>query len=87
MLTKIFDDGGTEIAQIELSDKQARVLEAGEEIVVIYHTPQLLRHILGEQNGTFMLRRTGLLVVAKDVAGLKRYAGLQRAIKKAREAA
>jgi hypothetical protein len=85
MLTKIFDDGGAEIAEIELSDKQSRVLGVGEEIVVIYHTPQLLRHILGEQNGTFSLHKVGQLVVAKDVAGLKRYAGLQVAIKHARE--
>jgi hypothetical protein len=87
MATKIFDDGGTEIGEIELSYKMSHVLDAGQAIVVIYHTPQLLRHILGEQNGTFTLNKVGDVVVAKDVAGLKRYAALQVAIGKARETA
>jgi hypothetical protein len=83
MATKIFDDGGTELAEIDLSYKQSHVLGAGEEIVVIYHTPQLLRHILGERSGTFTLHKVGEHVIAKDVAGLKRYAALQTAIRKA----
>jgi hypothetical protein len=86
-MTGIFDRDGNEIAQIEISHKQQAVLDTGEEIVVIYHTPQLLRHIIGEKSGTFVLRKMGLLVVAQDVAGIKRYAALQVAIKKAREAA
>ena len=86
-MTTIFDGDGNELAEIQLSEKQTQVLGAGEAIVVIYHTPQLLRHILGEQNGTFTLRKAGELVVAKDVDGLKRYAALQIAIRKAREAA
>jgi hypothetical protein len=85
MLTKIFDDGGAEIAEIEISERQAGVLEHGDQIVVIYHTPQLLRHVLGEQAGSFELHKRGQFVIAKDVDGIKRYAGLQDAIKHARE--
>lgn len=84
MLTKIFDDDGSEIGEIELSDKQARVLEAGEDIVMIYHTPQTLRHVLGAQNGNFMLHKAGQQVIAKDAVSLKRYVDMQRAIKAAR---
>lgn len=86
-MTGIFDRDGNEIGQVEISHKQQAVLDAGEEIVVIYHTPQLLRHIIGEKSGTFVLRMVGPHVVAQDAAAIKRYIALQVAIKKAREAA
>jgi len=82
----IHDSDGNEIADIVLSVKQRAVLETGEEIVVIYHTPQTLRYVLGEKTGTFVLRKTGDRITVRDAAVLRRYAELQRAIKAAREA-
>ena len=67
-----------------LSDKQQAVLETGEEIVVIYHTPQMLRYVLGEKSGTFILRKAATDHRARCRV-LRRYAELQRAIKAARE--
>jgi hypothetical protein len=84
MLTKVFDVGGDELGEIELSEKQAHVLAGGEDIVVIYHTPQTMRGLLGEQNGAFTLHKDGETVTAEDAAGVRRYASLQRAIKLAR---
>ena len=81
----IYDDLGNEIADIPLSEKQQTVLDAGEEIVVLYHTPQLLRRVLGQQDGRFTLGMDGERITTTDPVSLKKYADLQRAIKAARE--
>ena len=52
LMPMIFDGDGNEIADIPLSEKQQRRARAGEEIVVIYHTPQMLRYLLGEHSGS-----------------------------------
>ena len=81
----IFDRDGNELADIQLSEKNQHVLDHDEEIVIIYHTPQMLRYVLGEKSGTFTLRKRGNHIVAADVVSLRAYADLQRAIKVARE--
>jgi len=81
----IFDRDDNEIVDIPLSKKNQHVLDHDEEIVIIYHTPQMLRYVLGEKSGTFMLRKLGGHIVAQDVVGIRAYADLQRAIKVARE--
>ena len=83
----IFDRDGNELADIPLSEKNQHVLNHDEEIVILYHTPQMLHHILGEKSGSFTLRKTGDHIVATDVVGLRAYAALQRAIKVAQEQA
>jgi hypothetical protein len=84
-MTMIFDRDGHEIDDIPLSDKQREVLDLDEEIVVIYHTPQLLRYMLGEHTGTFSLRLQDGHVTAADAAALRAYATLQKRIKVAWE--
>jgi hypothetical protein len=84
-MTVIHDGDGNELADIALSEKQETVLRTGEEIVVLYHTPQMLRYVLGEQSGSFVLRRHGERIEAGDPVSLRKYADLQRAIKAARE--
>lgn len=76
----IYDGDGNEIGSIPLSDKQRATIEAGETIVVIYHTPQLLRSVLGERNGSFMLRKDGDRVVTTTTAAVKDFVALQKAI-------
>jgi hypothetical protein len=82
----IYDGDGNEVADITISEKQRRVLETGEEIMVIYHTPQTLLYVIGERAGKFTLRREGQRIIARDLPMLRRYVDLQRAIKAAREA-
>jgi hypothetical protein len=84
-MTMIFDGDGNELADIALSEKQQAVLDHDEDIIVIYHTPQMLRYILGEQSGTFMLHKRGDRIIAAAPDNLRAYAKLQRAIKIARE--
>lgn len=84
-MTAIYDNEGNEIAEIDLSEKQRAVLETGENIVMIYHTPQMLRYLLGEHTGTFVLHKHDEQVIVNDAGRLRKYADLQRAIKAARE--
>lgn len=76
----IYDSDGNEVGSIPLSDKQRETIETGAEIVVIYHTPQLLRSLLGERNGSFMLRKIGERVVTTTTAAVKDFVALQKAI-------
>lgn len=84
-MPKIFDCDGNELADIPLSEKQCALLEAGENVVTIYHTPQMLRHVLGQCNGTFTLTKQQDRIVVNDVPSLRAYADMQRAVKQARE--
>jgi hypothetical protein len=86
-MTMIFDGDGNELADIALSEKQQAVLEHHEDIIVIYHTPQMLRYVLGEKSGTFMLRKRGDRIMTAAPDNLRAYADMQRAIKAAREQA
>jgi len=81
----IFDGDGNEIADIEVSEKQTKILELGEEVVLLFHTPQLLRSLLGERTGSFVLKKIGTRVVAIDGDSVKKYADMLRAVKQARE--
>jgi len=81
----IFDGDGNEIADIEISEKQTKILELGEEVVLLFHTPQLLRSLLGERTGSFMLKKIGARITAMDAGSVKKYADMLRAVKQARE--
>jgi hypothetical protein len=83
----IHDGDGNEVGDIELSVKQKAVLETGEDIVVIYRTPQTLRHVIGDEEGSFILHKLGERTIVRDANVLRRYAKLQRAIKAARRPA
>lgn len=82
----IFDSDGRELGGIILSDKQRSTIETGEAIVVIYHTPQLLRGVLGERNGSFTLRKIDDRIETGEPAKVKEFVALQKAIAATREA-
>jgi hypothetical protein len=76
----IYDSEGNELGRMPLSDKQRATIETGADIVVIYHTPQMLRSLLGERNGSFILRKDGDRVVTTTAAAVKEFVGLQAGI-------
>jgi len=80
----VYDNDGNEIGNVSLSERQRATLETGAEIVVIYHTPQMLRSVLGEHNGSFMLRKDGDRVVTTTAAAVKDFVRLQAGIAAAR---
>jgi hypothetical protein len=87
-MEEIFDADGNSIGKIPLSARQLDLLAVGENITVQFHTPQLLRHLVGEHSGFFLLGKNaaGHIVVPPDqVAELKRFIKLFTDIKRARE--
>jgi hypothetical protein len=81
----IYDADGNELGKMPLTDKQQAALDAGGKVSVLYHTPQLLQHTLGNHSGSFMLYKEGDRVVALTSSSVKEFFGLQAAIKAARE--
>ena len=82
-MPKIYDRDGNEIAEFELSPKMLAALEADEEIAMIFHTPQLHHGTLGHQSGSFTLRKIGDRIVAFDAGTVRKFAGIQTAVKRA----
>jgi len=81
----IYDRNGNLIASLPLSDQQAALLDKEGTLTVQYHTPQLLRHLLGDRNGTFDLHKDGGRIVAQASGSVRALAALLADAKKARE--
>jgi hypothetical protein len=76
----IFNQAGEKIADIPLSEKQTKQLEAGLSITIQYHTPQLLRNLLGSDSGSFEVHKDGTRIVAADPETAKKCAAMLQAI-------
>ena len=85
-MTAVFDRDGHEIGDMPLTEKQQNLLASGEELVVVYHTPQLLRTLIGERNGSFVLQKLSERITCERADDMRAYVNLQRTIQKAREA-
>ncbi len=83
---QVYDADGHVLGEVPLTPKQLAVLDAGEKISVLYHTPQLLRSALGERSGSFMLKKVGDRIVAPFPEAVKECLELHAAVKAAREA-
>jgi hypothetical protein len=84
-MADVFDPDGNALGDVALSDKLADLIERGERAVMIYHTPQLLRYVLGERKGTFTLRKAAGHIMSDEPDAVKDYIALQRAIQAARD--
>ena len=82
----IYNDDGETITEMPLTEKQLAILEVAGEIAVIFHTPQLLRSLLGDRSGSFSLHKRDDRVVTREPQAVKRYADLQKAIAAAQRA-
>ena len=83
-MVTIHDAGGAVIGEITLSSKMIAALETGGEITLMFHTPQLLRGLLGESAGSVVLRKEGERIVAGNPQSVRKYCDLQKAIAAAR---
>ncbi len=83
-MTDICNTEGEVIADIPLSSKQLGLLEGGNEITVIFHTPQLLHKLLGQRSGSFSLHKADGHIVTKEPEAVTTYADLQKAVVAAR---
>jgi hypothetical protein len=85
-MTDVFDDQGNMIASIPISEKMLAILEAGADVTIIFHTPKLLRNVIGEKTGSVVLRgKPSARVLARDPRAVKVMAELQAAIAQAKE--
>jgi hypothetical protein len=82
---QVYDSDGNVLGDVPLSETQQAALERGGKISVLYHTPQLLQHMLGRRSGSFMLYKQDDHVVALTSSAVKEFLELQTAIKAARE--
>jgi hypothetical protein len=85
MASDIYDQDGNVLASMELSEQQLALLDRDSAITVRYHTPQLLRGLLGERNGSFTLRKTASRITADDSDTVRQFAALMLDTKRARE--
>lgn len=79
----IYDQNGVSLGAISLSEKSQELLEDGEYITVLYHTPRALTDQLGRRNGAFALYKEGDRILTDNPAQVTEYLDLQVAIQTA----
>lgn len=83
-MLKVHNPDGDEIADdVPISPRQLGALNAGGEISVLFHVPQLLRGMLDMRPGAFSLRKIDDRYVTQEPAMVKVYADLQRRVQSA----
>jgi len=82
---KIYGEEGGVLGTLYLTEKQQKILDSGEQLVVIYHTPQLLQNMLGNRSGSVVLVKSGEEIRTKTPAATRQFLDLQASIKAARE--
>jgi hypothetical protein len=80
-MADIYDKSGVLVASgIPISENQQQLLDLGVAISVSFHTPQLMRHKIGEQAGSFQLSKENGKIVTINAEAVRGYATLFRAI-------
>jgi len=82
---KIYGDDGEVLGTLALTERQQAILDKGEQLVVIYHTPQLLQHLLGTRSGSIVLVKDGEQIKTMTLQATRDFINLQASIKAARE--
>jgi hypothetical protein len=82
---KIYGEEGEVLGTLYLTEKQQKILDSGEQLVVIYHTPQLLQNVLGTRSGSIILVKQGEQIRTATPGAARDFIALQAAIKTARE--
>ena len=71
---------GKRIGAMTLSERSQTLLDSGEHVTVIYHTPQLLRDELGNITGSFVLYKDDDQIRTNDLRQVTEFLQLQTAI-------
>ena len=83
---EVFDADGNLITDIPVSEKQQQMLDAGELVTVLYHTPKALQQVLGQHSGSFTLRKVDDKLVTPSPGAVQDFADLQQRVAAARRA-
>lgn len=79
-LFDIYHEDGSKLGAMALSEKSQGLLDEGESVTVLYHTPRMLQDQLGNKNGAFGLRKDGDRIVTDSPAQVGEFLALQTAI-------
>ncbi len=80
-MQQIHSQDGKELGSIPLSERSRDLLDIGERVTMLYHTPQLLRDRLGVRSGHLVLYKDGEQIKTDDVPQLVEFLQIQAAIK------
>lgn len=76
----IYDPEGDQSIDLPLSDKQRALLEAGEDVTISYHTPQLMLGLIGRRSGQITIKQQGDRVMASKLDAFREFRALRAAI-------
>jgi hypothetical protein len=76
----VHDLDGKQSMEVPLSFKQRELLDAGQEVTISFHTPQLMRGLLGSRSGKVTIRRQGDQVIASNTRDFHAFKMLREAI-------
>ena len=76
----IHDLDGKQSFELPLSFKQRELLDTGAEVTISYHTPQLMRGLLGTRSGKVTIKRQGDRVIASNTRDFHAFKLLREAI-------
>ena len=79
----IYDPNLVHVGEIPISPRQREQLHRGGTITMSYHTPRMLREIIGVHNGQFDVIETDDRLIVSDVEQAKRVIELQTDIARA----
>ena len=79
----IYDPHLAHIGEIPISPQQREQLHRGGTITMSYHTPRMLRELIGIRNGQFDVIETDNHLIVTDVEEAKRFIELQTDIARA----
>ena len=73
----IYDPNLAHIGEISISPQQREQLHRGGTVTIAYHTPRMLRELVGVRNGQFDVIETDNHLIVTDVDTAKRFIELQ----------
>ena len=76
----IYDPEGGQSFDLPLSYKQRMLLEAGAEVTISYHTPQLMLGLIGRRSGQITVKQHDGRVVASKLDAFREFRSLRAAI-------
>lgn len=82
-LFDIYHEDGSKLGSMALSEKSQGILDEGEWVTILYHTPRMLRDRLGNKSGGFALHRVDDRIVTDNPAHVAEFLALQSAIAEA----
>jgi len=84
-MATVYDPEGKHSLDLPLSEKQRALLEAGGEVTIVYHTPQLMRGLIGRSSGQLKVKQTDGRCMASDPLAFRAFQALWVAIEGVRK--